>query len=190
MEDTAWERLAEERDMNNSMKVDWNNAPEGAQFYSASCFRMYLDGWEYYWEEDMDNEWNLGYYEPISLHKELYSDFEIRPMITTERVDEILVDAMDAANSVNVPETTQWTASHYDNYYQLTPEDIKVGKVKIDAYFVNKMWKLNQKDDTGGLFHSLKTIARFGEKNPIERELKALYNQTKRMAELYGVELE
>lgn len=84
---------------------------------------------------------------------------------------------------------SKWTAAHYDNYYQLTEADIKAGKVKIDAYFVNKMWKLNQKDDTGGLFHSLKTIARFGEKNTIERELKALYNQTKRMAELYGVEL-
>jgi hypothetical protein len=86
-------------------------------------------------------------------------------------------------------EKTQWTAKHYDNYYHLTDKDIKEGKVKIDAYFVNKMWKLNEKDDTGALFHCLKTVARFGDKNPVERELNALYNQVKRMAELYGVEL-
>lgn len=87
-------------------------------------------------------------------------------------------------------EKSEWTATHYDNYYHLTEADIKSGKIKVDAYFVNKMWKLNEKDDTGALFHSLKTIARFGDKNPIERELKALYAQTKRMAELYGVDLE
>jgi hypothetical protein len=86
-------------------------------------------------------------------------------------------------------EKTQWTAKHYDNYYHLTDKDVKEGKVKIDAYFVNKMWKLNEKDDTGALFHCLKTVARFGDKNPIERELNALHNQVKRMAELYGVEL-
>lgn len=84
---------------------------------------------------------------------------------------------------------TTWTAKHYDNYYQLTPADIESGKIKVDAYFVSSMWKLGEKDNTGVLFHNLKTIARFGDKNDIEREIRALYNQTKRLAELHGVEL-
>lgn len=87
------------------------------------------------------------------------------------------------------PTTTTWTGKHYDKYYQLTPEDISSGKIKIDAYFVSNMWKLGEKDNTGVLFHNLKTIARFGEKNGVEREICALYNQTKRLAELHGVDL-
>lgn len=144
MEDTAWERLAEEKDV-----PDWTIAP-------ADAVRWEGRKW-----------WNLNGQYWDNVHEEWYTPCKDTSTIKSE-----------------------WTASHYDNYYQLTPKDIEAGKVKIDAYFVNKLWKLNQKDDTGGLFHSLKTIARFGEKNPIERELKALYNQTKRMAELYGVELE
>ena len=73
--------------------------------------------------------------------------------------------------------------------YTLTDEDIERGSIKIDPYFVNKMWKLNSKDDTGVLFHCLKTCARFGDKNGVEREITALHKQIKRMAELYGVEL-
>jgi hypothetical protein len=86
-----------------------------------------------------------------------------------------------------------WTDKHYDTYYRkvLTEEEIASGEVfiKIDPYFVNKHWRLNSKDDTGILFHQLKTLARFSDKNPVEREIKALYGQVKRMAELYGVEL-
>jgi hypothetical protein len=142
--------------------VDWESAPDDAVFYAQNFFRNNRGD---YWEENYA-EWREGsWYMPELITSE---DYEKRPTI----------------------QATQWTAQHYDNYYHLSEKDIKDGKIKVDAYFVNKMWKLNQKDDTGGLFHSLKTIARFGEKNPIERELKALYNQTKRMAELYGVELE
>jgi hypothetical protein len=82
-----------------------------------------------------------------------------------------------------------WTNKHYDNYYQLTEQDIEDGKIKVDAYFVSNMWKLGEKDNTGVLFHNLKTIARFGDKNDIEREIRALYNQTKRLAELHSVKL-
>jgi hypothetical protein len=88
---------------------------------------------------------------------------------------------------------SEWTDSHYDFYYlhELSDEEIRDRKVeiKIDPYFVNMHWKLNEKDSTGALFHNLKTIARFTDKNDIKREIKALYGQTKRMAELYGVEL-
>lgn len=162
--------------------VDWTLAPSLAIYYSEGSFR---DSQGRYWSEDL-KEWRIGGYTKEELAQA--TDFEHRP-------DEFKAKEyyqLQNATSVEAPSgaiKSEWTASHYDNYYQLTPKDIEAGKIKIDAYFVNKMWKLNQKDDTGGLFHSLKTIARFGEKNSVERELKALYNQTKRMAELYGVEL-
>lgn len=84
----------------------------------------------------------------------------------------------------------EYTTKHYDNYYQLTEKDIKEGKIRVDAYWVAKQWKIGSRDDSGALFHNLKTIARFGEKNSVEREIKALYNQTKALARVYGVELD
>lgn len=88
--------------------------------------------------------------------------------------------------------TTENTGSndHYRAEYQLTPEDIKKGTIKIDPYFVAKQWRCGVKDPSGALFHQLKTIARFGEKNSRERETRALYNQIKRFAELEGIDLE
>jgi len=91
---------------------------------------------------------------------------------------------------VNDTPTTEWTDKHYDNYYTLTEEDIEEGKIRIDAYFVNRMWKLNSVDDTGAAFHSLKTYARLGNnKNSVERELNALNGQLKRWAKLMNVKL-
>ena len=84
----------------------------------------------------------------------------------------------------------EWTDKHYDNNYTLTQKDIERGFVKIDPYFVSKMWKIGRKDDSGALWHCFKTIARFGEKNSREREVKALYAQIKRLAEIEGVDLE
>lgn len=84
----------------------------------------------------------------------------------------------------------EYSAKHYDTFYHLTDKDIEQGKIKIDAYFVAKQWKVGSKDDSGALFHNLKTIARFGEKNSIEREIKALYNQTLALARIYNVELD
>ena len=93
----------------------------------------------------------------------------------------------------NKLETKDWTDKHYDFYYtkELTEEELtsKEARIKIDPYFVNMHWGLNSKDNTGVLFHNLKTIARWGTKNDTEREIRALYNQTKRMAELHGIEL-
>lgn len=85
---------------------------------------------------------------------------------------------------------TQWTDKHYDFNYTLTDKDIEAGSIKLDPYFVAKQWKTGSKDDSGALFHVLKTVARFGDKNPVEREVKALYAQVKRLAELNGVPLE
>jgi len=76
---------------------------------------------------------------------------------------------------------------HYGFEYELTQSDIDNGSVRLDPYFITRQWKLNKKDDTGILFHCLKLIARFGEKNTIEREIRALNAQVKRLADLNGV---
>ena len=85
---------------------------------------------------------------------------------------------------------TEYSKQHYDFTYHLTDDDIAAGKLKLDPYFVSKQWKVGSRDDSGALFHSLKTIARFGDKNSVDREIKALYNQAKAMARIYGVDLE
>lgn len=84
---------------------------------------------------------------------------------------------------------SDWANDHYNSNYQLAPKDIENGYVKIDPYFVSEQWELGSRDNTGVLFHQLKTIARFGDKHNIEREIKALYNQAKRLAEIHGVDL-
>lgn len=83
---------------------------------------------------------------------------------------------------------TKWTDKHYDFTYELTEEDISKGSLKIDPYFVAKQWKTGSKDDSGALFHVLKTVARFGDKNDVEREVKALYAQVLGVARSFGVE--
>lgn len=85
---------------------------------------------------------------------------------------------------------TQWTDKHYDFTYTLTSKDIEQGSVKLDPYFVSKQWKTGSKDDSGALFHVLKTVARFGDKNDVEREVKALYAQVLGVARSFSVDLE
>lgn len=85
---------------------------------------------------------------------------------------------------------TQWTDKHYDFTYTLSEKDIEQGGIKIDPYFISKQWKVGSKDDSGALFHCLKTIARFGHKNDIEREVKALHAQVLGVARSFGVELD
>lgn len=87
-------------------------------------------------------------------------------------------------------ENSVWTANHYDKYYHLTPEDIAEGKIRLDAYTVAKVWKIGSKDDSGALFHTFKLFPRWGEKNTVEREIVALYNQAKALARVYNVKLE
>lgn len=86
-------------------------------------------------------------------------------------------------------EQTEWTDKHYDNNYTLTQKDIERGFVKVDPYFVSKIWKIGSKDDSGALWHCFKAIARYGEKNSKEREIRALHAQIKRLAELEQIEL-
>lgn len=85
---------------------------------------------------------------------------------------------------------TQWTDKHYNNVYKLTQKDIEAGEIRVDAYFVAKQWKTGSKDDSGALFHILKTVARFGDKNDIEREVKALHDQALGVARSFCVEVE
>lgn len=80
--------------------------------------------------------------------------------------------------------------AHYSSFEYVLPCNMKKGDViKIDPYFVSKTWRLGSKDDSGILFHCLKTLARYSEKNSREREILALYKQVKRLAQLEGVEL-
>jgi hypothetical protein len=80
--------------------------------------------------------------------------------------------------------------THYDFFYDLNTHEVLSQVLKVDPYFVSKQWRLGERDSSGVLFHILKTLARFGDKNPEEREIKAIYLQIKRLAELKGVELE
>ena len=88
---------------------------------------------------------------------------------------------------------TDYTTKHYQFKHTIliTPEDVKKGYVelRLDPYFVSKAWKLGSKDESGALFHQLKTISRFGEKNSVPREINALFNQAIGMARTYGVTL-
>jgi len=83
-----------------------------------------------------------------------------------------------------------YSKSHYEFDYILTEKDKEKGMIRLDPYFVSKQWGLGSKDETGIIWHCFKTIARFGVKNSKEREIKALYNQIKRLAELEGVNLD
>lgn len=87
-------------------------------------------------------------------------------------------------------EGVQWTDTHYEHYYTLTEDDIKLGKVKLDVYTVADVWKIGSKDDSGALWHTFKIFPRYGEKNSEEREIKAMYAQVKALAKIKGVVLE
>ncbi|AKA61221.1 hypothetical protein [Pseudoalteromonas phage H103] len=83
---------------------------------------------------------------------------------------------------------SDWSDEHYNHFYQLSEEDIKAGKIKVDAYFVNRMWKINSWEDTGAGFHILKTLPRIANnKNSLKRELVALKKQVDILCKLHGV---
>lgn len=86
-------------------------------------------------------------------------------------------------------EASVWSDKHYDFTYTLTEEDIGAGEIKIDPYFVADQWKLGEKDNSGVIFHILKTCSRYKCKHKEEREIKAIYGQIKRLAEMRGVTL-
>lgn len=68
------------------------------------------------------------------------------------------------------------STAHYDS--------MNLGEYRLDPYQVSLAWQLGKKDDTGGLFHILKNISRFGEKNEKKRELQAIVFTATRMLEL------
>lgn len=107
--------------------------------------------------------------------------------------ENVWIDGFDfqlVVKSATSQPANEYSLKHYDNFYHLTEQDIKEGKIRVDAYWVAKQWRTGSRDDSGALWHSLKTIARFGEKNSVEREIKALYNQARALARIYGVTLE
>jgi len=89
----------------------------------------------------------------------------------------------------NVVKTSTTIDGHYNFSYTLTDADKLAGTIKIDPYFVSQQWKLGSKDSTGVIFHLLKTLARFGDKNSKEREINALHKSVIRLAQLEGVAL-
>lgn len=102
--------------------------------------------------------------------------------------DETIPPEVVALGDKLVPTQTEWTDKHYDAIYKLTEKDIERGWIKIDPYRVSKQWRLGSKDESGALFHVLKTLARIGEKNSVEREVKALLAQIKCFAEIEGID--
>lgn len=121
------------------------------------------------------------------------SRFEI---VKEENVDHV-EEALKTLEKLNGPqvyvpdpgEEKRVLDAHYSFNYTLTDTDREKGVIKVDPYFVAKQWRLGSKDDTGVLFHCLKNISRYSDKNSKEREIKALYLQVKRLAELEGVSL-
>lgn len=132
----------------------------------------------------------------VNFYKEMYESCGKSSKIVSYLGDdkyqiegEILCDKISGVLGESVEDKGEWTDKHYNFTYDLKEGDIKQGVIKIDPYFVNEVWGLNKKDSTGIIFHCLKTLARWTDKNPEEREIRALYGQIKRLAEMRGVEL-
>lgn len=133
-----------------------------------------------------------GFSKDCSIYlEEIFGEFdpEYFELVDKYNPDEAIPPEVVATGDELVSTQTEWTDKHYDNNYTLTKQDIERGFVKVDPYFVSKIWKIGSKDDSGALWHCFKTIARFGEKNSKEREIRALHAQIKRLAELEKIEL-
>jgi hypothetical protein len=118
-----------------------------------------------------------------------YESFGDNPLVLLNIKDDVAEASVTTETLVELLKEDSFCQDHYNMYYTLTEKDIKAGKIKVDAYWVAKQWKTGSRDDSGALWHSLKTIARFGEKNSKAREIKALYNQAIALARIYDVEL-
>lgn len=176
------------------------NSDQGCLWmYKSSC------GKYYYWSEYNSKnkviyrrgevDWVESNYEDLFLKEENIADFTekfsnmVSTLDSTKRV-KLEGTIKDKRNTLLKDLKTEWTDKHYDFNYTLTEDDIEKGAIKIDPYFVAKQWKLGSKDDSGALWHTFKGIARFGEKNSVEREIRAFHAQIKRLAELNGVDLD
>lgn len=106
-------------------------------------------------------------------------------------LDRVETQLTETSNTSESPNSSDWSDEHYKHFYQLTEEDIKAGQIKVDAYFVNRMWKINSWEDTGAGFHILKTLPRIANnKNSLKRELVALKKQVDILCKLHGVKKE
>ena len=83
----------------------------------------------------------------------------------------------------------KWSKNHYNANIPLSKVDIKNGFVRADAYSIYRANNISKHDKSGILFHTLKTILRFGEKNTIDREISAILNQSLRLARDEGVDI-
>lgn len=141
---------------------------------------------------DVEERWLVkGYNCELTSHEPDYAidavSFGSNPMILLNTKEEL--EKLGGKSFVGESKEDSYSLNHYNMYYTLTEKDIEAGEIKVDAYWVAKQWKTGSRDDSGALWHSLKTIARFGEKNDKAREIKALYNQAKALARIYDVEL-
>ena len=103
------------------------------------------------------------------------------------KIDDYL-NPTESIDELKDPEQ-DWSDKHYNHFYQLSEDDIKAGQIKVDAYFVNRMWKINSWEDTGAGFHILKTLPRIANnKNSLKRELVALKKQIDMLCKLHGVD--
>jgi hypothetical protein len=127
-------------------------------------------------------------YEVLGESNGWYSILNDEKEVSNYRTDEFVhVDSSEAVAEETVP--TAAIDAHYSFNYSLTQDDVDAGYIKVDPYFVAKQWALGSKDDTGVLFHCLKNISRYSDKNTKQREITALHLQIKRLAELEGVVL-
>lgn len=152
--------------------------------------------WKDLFKEVSDTDLVEEFLDKVGLSSDLHIHHSVSPQnVTTGEVKDSLGSYISPEPepfkfNFQTDAVTEWTDKHYDNYYTLTEEDIEEGKIRIDAYFVNRMWKLNSIDDTGCAFHCLKTYTRMANgKNSMERELNALNGQLKRWAKLMNVKL-
>lgn len=71
------------------------------------------------------------------------------------------------------------STSHYDG--------LDVGGERLDPMYIYHKYKLHEKDETGALYHILKTVLRFGHKNSNKREYQAIIATATRALELTEV---
>jgi len=80
---------------------------------------------------------------------------------------------------------TELDTAHYDRFsVKLSKKEIKEGVIRIDPYRVAEIWKLGERDNSGCLFHILKTIARSKVGNSAIREMESIAATIKRKLEL------
>lgn len=135
---------------------------------------VYADYFEVKWDDEDSVYYVNGYY-----RIEKVSEVKETPWYPDDSEEWMEVES----------DSSVWSNKHYDFFYSLSDEEIKNRKIKIDPYFVSKQWRLGLKDESGILFHNLKTLARFGDKNSRAREIKALHAQIVRLAEIEGIDL-